>query len=90
MAIINLVNETLHRIRVKVSGHWAENSASKVIGGIPALNGGRRKGEIKTQYTGSGSTMLKSPRVIEGGMSLTVPSGAVRPRLGQVLDTAYV
>ncbi|MHB9292716.1 hypothetical protein Holit_01819 [Hollandina sp. SP2] len=74
---VYFVSETDDTLRVKVSGHFAENALSKLIGVIPALSAGRWKVEIKTQYTGSGSAMLKSPRMIEGGMILTVPSGDV-------------
>ena len=73
---VYFVSEADASLRVRVSGHLAENTASKVIGLIPALSTGTWKVEIKTRYTGSGSTTLKSPRVIEGGMTLTVPSGA--------------
>jgi hypothetical protein len=61
---------------VKVAGHLAENTASKLIGVIPALGAGKWKMEVKTQYTGASSTSLKKSRVIEGSMTLTVPSVA--------------
>jgi hypothetical protein len=35
-----------------VAGHLAENTASKIIGMVPALVAGTWKVEIKTQYTG--------------------------------------
>ncbi|MDR2797632.1 MAG: DUF4469 domain-containing protein [Treponema sp.] len=72
---VYFVSETDPAQQVKVSGHFAENTHSRVIGVIPALAAGKWKVEIKTQYTGSGSSTLKSPRVIAGGMTLTVPSG---------------
>ncbi|MDR2071079.1 MAG: DUF4469 domain-containing protein [Treponema sp.] len=61
---------------VKVTGHLAENTASKVIGVIPALDPGKWKVEIKTQFSGSGSTMLKKPRTIASAFLLTVPEPA--------------
>jgi hypothetical protein len=73
---VYFISGTDPSLRVKVSGHFAENAPSRVIGVIPALSAGGWKVEIKTQYTGSGSTSLKSPRMIVGGMILTVPSGA--------------
>ncbi|MDR3116199.1 MAG: DUF4469 domain-containing protein [Treponema sp.] len=57
---------------VKVGGHLAENAASKVIGIIPSLSPGVWKGVIKTQFSGSGSTSLKAPRIIESSFTLTV------------------
>ncbi|MDR0722642.1 MAG: DUF4469 domain-containing protein [Treponema sp.] len=61
---VYFVSQADPSLQVKVSGHFAENTGSKVIGLIPALSAGTWKAAIKTQYTGSGSTMLKSPRVI--------------------------
>jgi hypothetical protein len=58
--------------RVKVAGHLAENTASKVIGIIPALTPGAWKLEIVTQYS-SGSFFLKDARTIESPLILTVP-----------------
>ncbi|MDR2808619.1 MAG: DUF4469 domain-containing protein [Spirochaetaceae bacterium] len=57
--------------RVKVVGNLAENTASKVIGVIPALAAGAWKVEIKTQYSG-GSKLLKEPRTVEFKEVLTV------------------
>ncbi|MDR2097337.1 MAG: DUF4469 domain-containing protein [Spirochaetaceae bacterium] len=57
--------------RVKVSGHLAENTASKLIGVIPALGAGNWKVEVKTQFT-VGGTFLKEPRTIESRFILTV------------------
>ncbi|MDR1072175.1 MAG: DUF4469 domain-containing protein [Treponema sp.] len=59
---------------VKVSGRLAENTTSKLIGIIPALSAGAWKAVIKTQYT-SGTAFLKTPRVVEGAVSLTVDAG---------------
>ncbi|MDR1218401.1 MAG: DUF4469 domain-containing protein [Treponema sp.] len=63
-------------LRVKASGRLAENTASKLIGVVPALGAGAWKVEIKTQYAGSGNTVLKSPRVIESAFTLTVSEAA--------------
>jgi hypothetical protein len=58
-------------LRVKVSGRLAENTATNLIGIIPALDAGVWKVEIKTQYAGSGDTALKAPRIIESAFTLT-------------------
>jgi hypothetical protein len=57
--------------RVKVSGNLAENTASKVIGMVPALTAGTYKLEVVTQHA-SGGTLLKEPRASEGAFTLTV------------------
>jgi hypothetical protein len=62
--------------RVKVGGHLAENTPAKLIGVIPALDAGKWKVEVKTQFSGSGSTMLKAPRTITSAFTLTVPAPA--------------
>jgi hypothetical protein len=58
--------------RVKVEGHLAENTSSKLIGVIPALSAGAYTLEIVSQYS-SGSNPLKEPRIITFGSALTVP-----------------
>jgi hypothetical protein len=60
--------------QVKVSGHLAENTPSRVIGVIPALAAGTWKVEIRTQFNGSSSRTLKNPRTIAGAFTLTVPA----------------
>jgi hypothetical protein len=62
--------------RVKVTGHLAENAANRLIGMIPALGAGKWQAEVKTQFSGSGSTMLKAPRTITSAFTLTVPAPA--------------
>jgi hypothetical protein len=57
--------------RVKVAGHLAENTASKVIGMVPALGAGAWKVEVVTQFA-SGGTLLKEPRAVESAFALTV------------------
>jgi len=47
----------------------AENTASKITGVTPVVPGQYIKFEIRTQYAGSG-TLLKTPRVITGGITL--------------------
>jgi hypothetical protein len=59
--------------RVKVSGHLAENTTSKLIGVIPALAAGMWKVDVVTQFA-SGGTLLKEPRTIEFKSELTVPA----------------
>jgi hypothetical protein len=56
---------------VKVAGHLAENTASKLIGVIPALGAGKWKLEVRTRY-GGGSRPLKEPRNVESHFTLTV------------------
>jgi hypothetical protein len=68
---VYFVSEADPAARVKVTGHLAENSASKVIGTIPALSAGKWKAEIKTRFGGSGKD-LKNTRVIESAFVLTV------------------
>lgn len=58
--------------RLKAHGNLAENAASKIIGILPELAAGRWQVEVVTQFTGSGSTSLKSPRTIRGDFILTV------------------
>ena len=57
--------------RVKAAGRLAENTASKVIGMIPALGPGDWKLEIVTRYS-SGSFLLKEPRTAAFQGELTV------------------
>jgi hypothetical protein len=45
--------------------------STKLIGVFPAGPPGTYKIVIKTQYTGSGSNLLKTPRVIESSFTLT-------------------
>jgi hypothetical protein len=54
-----------------VGGHLAENGASRLIGIIPALDAGKWRVEIKTQYSG-GSSLLKEPRTLSFNGVLTV------------------
>ncbi|MDR3130472.1 MAG: DUF4469 domain-containing protein, partial [Treponema sp.] len=54
------------------AGLLAENSGAKLIGVIPPLTAGEWNAVVKTQFTGSGSTSLKAPRVIESSFILTV------------------
>jgi hypothetical protein len=61
---------------VKVTGHLGENTASKVLWVIPALGAGKWKAEIRTQYNGSSSSTLKSPRTIASTLTLSVPAPA--------------
>jgi len=48
----------------------AENTASRIIGIIPGLPGSPVKLEIRTQFSGSGSTFLKTPRIITSNFTL--------------------
>jgi hypothetical protein len=55
-----------------MDGHLAENERSKLIGIVPDIPPGQWKVKIVTQYTGSGSTLLKEPRTIESKVEFTV------------------
>jgi hypothetical protein len=62
--------------RLKVAGHLAENTASKLIGIIPAgLAAGAYTLEVITQYT-HGGVFLKEPRTIVFAAQLTVPASS--------------
>ncbi|MDR1399127.1 MAG: DUF4469 domain-containing protein [Treponema sp.] len=58
--------------RVKVVERFIQNMPSKLIGIVPELSAGTWKAEIKTQFSGSGSTTLLEPRVIVSEATLTV------------------
>ena len=59
-------------IRVPVTKHFAENSATKVIGITPALTASAKyRVEIVTQYTGSANVFLKQPRTLLSDFELT-------------------
>jgi hypothetical protein len=48
----------------------AENSATKIIGIAPQTGLAHNRIEVRTRYAGSGTTLLKAPRVIAGGFVL--------------------
>jgi hypothetical protein len=56
--------------RVKVTGNFAENTSTKIIGVIPVLTAGQWRVEAVTQY--AGGTPLKEPRVITAEPALAV------------------
>jgi hypothetical protein len=60
------------KFQLKVSENLAENTASKLIGVIPACPPGTYKVVVKTQFSGSTNTPLKNPRFIESGFELTI------------------
>jgi hypothetical protein len=74
---VYFVSAAAPAVRVKVAGHLAENTASKLIGVIPPLSAGAYTLEILTQFTGSGSTSLKNPRTITRSIILTIPEPAL-------------
>ena len=58
--------------RVKVTGRLAENTSSKIIGIVPALpSPGAYRVVIVTQFS-SGSSLLKEPRTITSGFTVSV------------------
>ena len=69
MAIINNITEVLHRIRVKLYPNYLPN-ASRIIGISPNSGYSRNRIEVRTQYSGSGGTLLKTVRVITSGFIL--------------------
>ena len=58
--------------KVKVAGHLADNTASRIVGSVPALGAGQWLVEVVTQFSGSGSTSPKNPRTIRLETALTV------------------
>jgi hypothetical protein len=58
--------------RVKVTGHLADNTASRIVGIIPALAAGQWRAEAVTQYNGSGGSFLKNPRTAVSAAVCTV------------------
>jgi hypothetical protein len=58
--------------KVKVTGHLADNTASRIVGIIPALGAGQWRVQVVTQATGSTQAFLKTPRTLEGKSVLTV------------------
>jgi hypothetical protein len=57
--------------RVRVTGHLADNTASRIVGIVPALAAGQWQAEVVTQFS-SGSSILKEPRTIRLAPELTV------------------
>ena len=48
----------------------AENTASKITGIAPPVGYPNSRTEVRTQYTGSGSTSLKAVRTVTSGFTL--------------------
>jgi hypothetical protein len=65
---VNAADETQ---RVRISGNLAVNTASKLVGAIPALTDGEYRVEIVTNY-GGGGALLKEPRTITSAFMLKV------------------
>jgi hypothetical protein len=62
------VDDPAHAVKLT---RIAENSPNKIIGVMHQSTGyGQNKIEIRTQFSGSGSTFLKTPRVIASGFVL--------------------
>ena len=66
------VNAAAPSQRVQVAGHLADNTASRIVGIVPALPAGQWQVEAVTQYSGSGSASLKNPRALRLAPPLTV------------------
>jgi hypothetical protein len=58
--------------KIKVPGHLADNTASRIVGIIPALTAGKWKVEVVTQFNGSSSSFLKNPRTAASPAVFTV------------------
>ena len=58
---VYFVNAAAPSQRVKAAGHLADNTASRIVGIIPALAAGQWQVEAVTRFSGSG-TPLKTPR----------------------------
>jgi hypothetical protein len=69
---VYFVNPAAPAQKTKVPGHLADNTASRIVGIIPALAAGQWQVEVVTQFSGSGSTSLKNPRTIALAPALTV------------------
>jgi hypothetical protein len=69
---VYFVSATNATQRVKVTGHLADNTASRIVGMTPALAAGQWRVEVVTQYSGGTQTALKAPRTLEGKNVLTV------------------
>jgi hypothetical protein len=68
---VYFVNTAAPAQRVQVTGHLADNTASRIVGMIPALTAGQWHVEVVTQFSGSG-TPLKTPRTARLAAVLTV------------------
>ena len=55
----------------------AENGSSRISGIAPKTGFARNRIEIRTQFTGSGSTMLKTPRIISSSFILEESSSEI-------------
>ena len=68
---VYFVNAAVPAQKVKVSGHLADNTASRIVGIIPELAAGQWRVEAVTQFS-SGSFTLKEPRTIDFAPVLSV------------------
>jgi hypothetical protein len=68
---VYFVNTTAPAQRIQVAGHLADNTASRIVGIIPALAAGTYRVAVTTQYT-VGGTALKEPRTAESAFTVQV------------------
>jgi hypothetical protein len=68
---VYFVNSAAPAQKIQVTGHLADNTASRIVGMIPALTAGQWQAQVVTQFS-SGSALLKEPRVISFAPVLTV------------------
>jgi hypothetical protein len=68
---VYFVNAATPAQRIQVTGHLADNTASRIVGIVPALAAGTRRVEVVTRFS-SGSAPLKEPRAISLAPVLTV------------------
>jgi hypothetical protein len=57
--------------KVKAAGHLADNTASRIVGIVPALGAGQWRVTVVTQFA-SGGTMTREPRTLTSAATLTV------------------
>ncbi|MDR2517295.1 MAG: DUF4469 domain-containing protein, partial [Spirochaetaceae bacterium] len=55
---VYFVNAASPAQRIQVTGHLADNTASRIVGIVPALAAGQWRAEVVTQWT-HGSALLK-------------------------------
>jgi hypothetical protein len=63
------VDDPSKALKVK---HFAENSPTKIIGNAPKTDQRSNRLEIRTQFTGSSSIFLKTPRVIKSSFTIEI------------------
>jgi hypothetical protein len=68
---VYFVNAASPGQKIQVTGHLADNTASRIVGIVPALAAGTYRVAVTTQYT-VGGTALKEPRTAESAFTVQV------------------